>query len=44
VKLTNGEINAKRMEVTEGGAVIRFSGGVSTSFVPAHDSSQANEE
>jgi lipopolysaccharide export system protein LptC len=44
VKLTNGEINAKRLEVTEGGGVIRFSGGVSTTFVPAHDSSRANEE
>jgi lipopolysaccharide export system protein LptC len=44
VKLTNGEINAKRMEVIEGGAVIRFTGGVSTTFAPAHDSSQANEE
>ena len=40
VKLTNGEINAKRMEVTEGGAVIQASPAAwSTSFVPAHDSS-----
>jgi lipopolysaccharide export system protein LptC len=44
VKLTNGEINAKRLEVTEGGTVIRFTGGVSTTFVSPHDSSQANEE
>ena len=43
VKLTNGEINAKRMEVIDGGNVIRFSGGVKTTFVPTHDSSQAGE-
>ncbi|MGC1356663.1 MAG: LPS export ABC transporter periplasmic protein LptC [Xanthobacteraceae bacterium] len=43
VKLTNGEINAKRMEVIDGGNVIRFSGGVKTTFVPTHDSSQASE-
>ena len=28
VKLTNGVINAKRLEVSDGGEVIRFSGGV----------------
>ena len=44
VKLTNGEINAKRLEVTEGGAVIRFSGGVRTTLVPAHDASQESEQ
>ena len=43
VKLTNGEINAKRMEVIDGGNVIRFSGGVKTTLVPTHDSSQASE-
>jgi lipopolysaccharide export system protein LptC len=43
VKLTNGEINAKRMEVIDGGNVIRFSGGVKTTLVPTHDSSQAGE-
>jgi lipopolysaccharide export system protein LptC len=43
VKLTNGEINAKRMEVIDGGNVIRFSGGVKTIFVPSQDSSQASE-
>jgi len=43
VKLTNGEINAKRMEVVDGGNVIRFSGGVSTTLVPPQDSSQASE-
>ena len=43
VKLTNGEINAKRMEVIDGGNVIRFSGGVKTTFVPTHNSSQASE-
>jgi lipopolysaccharide export system protein LptC len=44
IKLTNGEISAKRMEVTESGAVIRFSGGVATTITQDHGSSQANEE
>lgn len=44
IKLTNGEISAKRMEVTESGAVIRFSGGVATTIIPDHDSSQASEQ
>jgi lipopolysaccharide export system protein LptC len=43
VKLTNGEISAKRMEVIDGGSVIRFSGGVKTTLVPSQDSSQASE-
>ena len=43
VKLTNGEINAKRMEVIDGGNVIRFSGGVKTTLFPTQDSSQASE-
>lgn len=43
VKLNSGEINAKRMEVIDGGNVIRFSGGVSTTIVPSQDSSQASE-
>jgi lipopolysaccharide export system protein LptC len=44
IKLTNGEISAKRMEVTESGAVIRFSGGVATTILPDHGSSQASEQ
>lgn len=44
IKLTNGQISAKRMEVTESGAVIRFSGGVSTTLIPEHGSSQASEQ
>ena len=34
VKLTNGVINAKRLEVIDSGAVIRFSGGVSMTVQP----------
>lgn len=44
IKLTNGEISAKRMEVTESGAVIRFSGGVATTIIPDQGSSQASEQ
>jgi len=44
VKLTNGQISAKRMEVTESGAVIRFSGGVATTIIPDQGSSQASEQ
>jgi lipopolysaccharide export system protein LptC len=43
VKLINGEISANRMEVIDGGGVIRFSGGVKMSLVPTQDSSQASE-
>jgi lipopolysaccharide export system protein LptC len=43
VKLTNGVINAKRMEVTDGGGVIRFSGGVAMTVNPDEDSKQASE-
>jgi lipopolysaccharide export system protein LptC len=44
VKLTNGEISAKRFEVIESGGVIRFSGGVATTIVPNQGSSQASEQ
>jgi lipopolysaccharide export system protein LptC len=44
IKWTNGEITAKRMEVTESGSVIRFSGGVATTITPDHSSSQASEQ
>lgn len=42
VKLTNGVINAKRLEVLDSGAVIRFGGGVSMTVVPEQDSTQAS--
>ncbi len=42
VKLTNGVINAKRLEVLDGGDVIRFGGGVSMKVVPEQDSTQAS--
>lgn len=42
VKLTNGVINAKRLEVLDGGDVIRFGGGVSMTVVPEQDSTQAS--
>jgi lipopolysaccharide export system protein LptC len=42
VKLTNGVINAKRLEVLDGGEVIRFGGGVSMTVVPEQDSTQAS--
>jgi lipopolysaccharide export system protein LptC len=42
VKLTNGVINAKRLEVLDSGAVIRFGGGVSMTVVPEPDSPQAS--
>jgi len=44
VKLTNGEISAKRLEVIDGGGIIRFSGGVATTIVPDQNSSQASEQ
>jgi lipopolysaccharide export system protein LptC len=43
VKLTNGVINAKRLEVIDGGDIIRFSGGVSMTVRPDQDSTQAGE-
>jgi lipopolysaccharide export system protein LptC len=42
VKLTNGVINAKRLEVLDGGDVIRFGGGVSMTVVPEQGSTQAS--
>lgn len=42
VKLTNGFIKAKRLEVIDGGDVIRFSGGVSMTVHPDQDSKQAS--
>lgn len=43
VKLTNGVINAKRMEVFDGGDLIRFGGGVSMTVIPDQDSTSASE-
>jgi lipopolysaccharide export system protein LptC len=43
VKLTNGQINAKRMEVIDSGNIIRFAGGVKMTLVPSKDSAQASE-
>lgn len=43
VKLTNGFLTAKRLEVVDGGDVIRFSGGVTMTVDPDQDSRQASE-
>ena len=40
-KLLNGFLNAKRMEITENGAVIRFDGGVSMELHPDQDTDKA---
>lgn len=37
VKLTNGVLNAKRLEVVDGGQVMLFSGGVSVTLQPQND-------
>jgi lipopolysaccharide export system protein LptC len=42
VKLTNGVINGKKLEVRDGGAVIRFYGGVTMVVLPEQDSSRAS--
>ncbi len=42
VKLTNGVINAQRLEVLDGGDVIRYGGGESMTVVPEQDSTQAS--
>ncbi len=43
VKLTNGVINAKRLEVLDSGAVIRFGGGVSMTVQPEQDTAQTSD-
>jgi lipopolysaccharide export system protein LptC len=43
VKLTSGVINAKRLEVRDGGDMIRFSGGVAMTVIPDADTGQAGE-
>jgi len=42
VKLTNGVLNAKRLEVLESGDVIRFGGGVTMTLEPDQNSMQAS--
>jgi lipopolysaccharide export system protein LptC len=42
VKLTNGVINGKKMEIHDSGAVIRFSGGVTMIVQPEQDNGQAS--
>jgi lipopolysaccharide export system protein LptC len=42
VKLTNGVINSKKLEVRDGGDVIRFFGGVTMVIIPEQDGLQAN--
>ena len=43
VKLTNGVINAKHMDVIDSGEIIRFSGGVTMTMTPAQET-QANNQ
>ncbi len=43
VKLTNGVINAKQLEVRDNGEVIRFTGGVTMVVQPEQGSEQAND-
>ena len=42
VKLTNGVINGKKLEVRDSGNVIRFFGGVTMIVQPDQESEQAN--
>jgi lipopolysaccharide export system protein LptC len=44
VKLTNGVINAKHMEVVDSGEIIRFGGGVTMTVYPDKLSAQASEQ
>jgi lipopolysaccharide export system protein LptC len=44
VKLLNGFLNAKRMEITENGNVIRFDGGVSMVLHPDQDADKAKTQ
>jgi lipopolysaccharide export system protein LptC len=44
VKLLNGTLNGKRMEITEKGDVIRFEGGVDMTLVPDKDSDKAKTQ
>jgi lipopolysaccharide export system protein LptC len=44
VKLLNGFLNAKRMEITENGNVIRFDGGVSMTLHPDQDTDKVKTQ
>jgi lipopolysaccharide export system protein LptC len=44
VKLTNGVINSKKLEIHDGGDVIRFSGGVTMIVQPDQDNGQAGNQ
>ena len=44
VKLLNGSLNGKRMEITEKGDVIRFEGGVDLTLLPDKDGDKANTQ
>jgi lipopolysaccharide export system protein LptC len=44
VQLTNGVINAKQMEVSDSGDVIRFGGGVAMTMHPHQDPTQASDQ
>lgn len=44
VKLLNGDVNGKQLEITDNGAVIRFTGGVSMTLYPDRDSTKADEQ
>ncbi len=43
MKLTNGVINAKRLEVLDSGAIIRFGGGVTMTVHPDQIPAQAED-
>lgn len=43
VKLLNGVINAKRVEISDSGDVIRFGGGVAMTIHPDQDATQVND-
>jgi lipopolysaccharide export system protein LptC len=44
VKLTNGTLNAKHMEIRDSGAIIRFTGGVSMLMQPDQIGTQAGDK
>jgi lipopolysaccharide export system protein LptC len=43
VKLLNGFLNAKRLEVADNGAVLRFDGGVALTLQPGKDAAKASQ-
>jgi lipopolysaccharide export system protein LptC len=43
VKLLNGSLNAKRLEVIDSGALLRFTGGVTMTLNPGTDSAEATQ-